>query len=228
MTGLLISVRSAAEAALALAGGVALIDVKEPQRGSLGPADEATVGSVLDFVAERCPVSAALGELRDWVGGPVSPLVARLHYVKWGLASAPHNWEARLRTARAQVESSSRCQVVAALYADHRRARAPSPREVCHVALANRFAGLLLDTCIKDGTTLLDWMAVSEVEEILEICHGAGLKVALAGGLGPGEIRTLLPARPDWFAVRGAVCHRSHRTGEIDPERITELVQLLA
>ena len=34
--GLLVSVRSAAEAATALAGGADLIDVKEPSRGPLG------------------------------------------------------------------------------------------------------------------------------------------------------------------------------------------------
>src|SRR5207244_7336185 len=39
MTGLLVSVRSAAEAETALAGGADVVDVKEPRRGALGPAD---------------------------------------------------------------------------------------------------------------------------------------------------------------------------------------------
>ena len=38
MTGLLVSVRSASEARVALAAGVDVIDVKEPNRGSLGAA----------------------------------------------------------------------------------------------------------------------------------------------------------------------------------------------
>ena len=41
MTRLLVSVRSAAEAEAALAGGAAVIDVKEPTRGALGRADDA-------------------------------------------------------------------------------------------------------------------------------------------------------------------------------------------
>ena len=36
MTGLLVSVRDAAEAEAALRGGATLIDVKEPRHGSLG------------------------------------------------------------------------------------------------------------------------------------------------------------------------------------------------
>jgi uncharacterized protein (UPF0264 family) len=65
---LLVSVRSAAEAEAALAGGAALIDVKEPARGSLGRADEAVIRAVLGAVAGRRPVSAALGELAEKKG----------------------------------------------------------------------------------------------------------------------------------------------------------------
>jgi uncharacterized protein (UPF0264 family) len=43
MTGLLVSVRDAAEAADALAGGADLIDVKEPNAGSLGAAGHPTL-----------------------------------------------------------------------------------------------------------------------------------------------------------------------------------------
>ena len=43
--GLLVSVRSAAEALSALAGGADVIDVKEPNRGSLGAADDETISS---------------------------------------------------------------------------------------------------------------------------------------------------------------------------------------
>src|SRR5258708_20746520 len=64
MIELLVSVRSAAEAEAALAGGAGLIDVKEPLRGPLGRADNAIVRSVIAPGARTPPVSAALGELR--------------------------------------------------------------------------------------------------------------------------------------------------------------------
>ena len=62
MTALPVSVRSAAEAEAALAGGAAVIDVKEPDRGVLGRADGAVIAAVAGAAAERAPVSAALGE----------------------------------------------------------------------------------------------------------------------------------------------------------------------
>src|SRR5438128_1572682 len=61
--GLLVSVRSAAEAEIAIGAGAALIDVKEPSRGPLGRADDTTIAAVVKQVAGRRPVSAALGEL---------------------------------------------------------------------------------------------------------------------------------------------------------------------
>ena len=45
---LLVSVRDLGEAAAALAGGADLIDVKEPIRGPLGRADEATIRGIVD------------------------------------------------------------------------------------------------------------------------------------------------------------------------------------
>src|SRR5207248_6212819 len=83
---LLVSVRSEAEVEVALAGGAALIDVKEPARGSLGRASEATLTGVLRSVAGRRPVSAALGELAEATENRWPLAAIGLAYVKWGLA----------------------------------------------------------------------------------------------------------------------------------------------
>ena len=80
--GLLVSVRSADEARVALAGGADLIDVKEP-RGSLGRADVDVIESVITEVGGRVPISAALGEWTSWTTAAIPP---GLTYVKWGLS----------------------------------------------------------------------------------------------------------------------------------------------
>jgi hypothetical protein len=226
MAGLIVSVRDAAEARVALAGGASLLDVKEPSRGPLGRADDAAIREVLDAAA-GAPVSAAMGEWRDHGGGAV-PHRDRLTFVKWGLAGAADGWRERLAEARAMAEAGSPCRVVLAAYADHRRAGAPPPAEVVHQALHERYAAVLLDTWGKDGTTLLDWLSVHEVHALAESCRAAGVRVALAGGLGRRQIEVLAAARPDWFAVRGAACGQGDREGRLDEGRVRALAGLLA
>src|SRR5436309_10226423 len=128
MAALLVSVRNAAEACAALAGGAALIDVKDPAKGSLGPAPAEVIGAVSDAVSGRAPVSAARGELVD--RGEEAFDSSRLAYVKWGLAGCTgRDWAAGWRRCREAVEGSG-CRVVAAAYADWRRAGAPAVDEV--------------------------------------------------------------------------------------------------
>ena len=225
MTALLVSVRSVTEAEAALRGGAALIDVKEPAHGSLGRASDRTIAEVVRTVAGRRPVSAALGELADSVTFPDVPL----DYVKWGLARRSENdWRSRLKaTIRQLTEHRPRCRAVAVAYADWRRAEAPMPDRICSFAVEHRLGAFLLDTWHKDGSTLLDWLPIAEIERLRERCRAASLPLALAGSLGPAEIRLLLPLRPNWFAVRGAACPNRRRDAPIDEEAVRQLVALL-
>jgi uncharacterized protein (UPF0264 family) len=228
---LLVSVREVAEVEAALAGGGALIDVKEPARGPLGRADDATIAAVVRAVAGRVPVSAALGEWRDR-GAPEWPGdIEGLTYLKWGLSGcgAPHPWRGLL-AARAHSLAVRRpgAAVVAVAYADWRPAQAPPPEEVCAWACEQGRGAFLLDTWGKDGSTLLDHVSAAEVEEWCVRCRAAGVRVAIGGSLGPEQIRTLLPARPDWFAVRGAACAAGKRTAPVAANRVRRLCALLA
>jgi uncharacterized protein (UPF0264 family) len=226
--GLLVSVRSAAEARAALAGGAALIDVKEPAHGSLGRAPDEVLAEVVRTVAGGCPVSAALGELAEHTGEVPR---AGLAYVKWGLARSGPGWRAALERA---LRRPAPPQVVLAAYADWQCAQAPEPDAVFALACAHPGSVLLLDTCCKDASpclgrrpNLLDWLPLAWVEDLCRRCRQSGVRVALAGSLGPAEIIALRAARPDWFAVRGAVCGQGERTGEVEVERVADLVKLL-
>jgi (5-formylfuran-3-yl)methyl phosphate synthase len=227
LSALLVSVRSDAEAGIALAGGAELIDIKEPRLGSLGRAAPAVIRAVADRVAGRCPVSAALGELRD---SPPPPDLPGLAFAKWGLSgcAGQPEWQRHLARAGDQLRRANRdCRPVAVAFADWERARAPSPADVWQFALDHGWDVLLLDTWRKDGSTLLDWLPLSELARLRELSLRAGIRVAFAGSLGPEEMRVLLPLRPDWFAVRGAVCRGSRREGEIHGPSVRQLVEWL-
>jgi uncharacterized protein (UPF0264 family) len=229
-TRLLISVREAGEAVTARQWGASLIDVKEPSRGPLGRADDATLGAVLNQVAGACPVSAALGELKD--GRPLPWRWEELAYLKWGLAGcAGRDWQSVLAPLRQRV--GSRAVVVA--YADARVADAPPVEEVVrHVRITRRPGTvLLIDTFDKtraaEGTrsTLLDHLPLDTLARIVRDCHQDEVRVALAGSLGFEEIERLLPLRPDWVGVRGAVCEGGSRGATLSPARIRDLARIL-
>ena len=227
MTALLISVRDREEARLCLRAGVDLIDVKEPGRGPLGQAPSETLTGILDEVASRRPVSAALGELADWPDGALPGEVDRLHFVKWGLSRCGDGWRDRLSRLRDLVEASPTCKVVLACYADHLRASSPPPDEVCHHAIVSGASVLLIDTWSKDGTRLLDWLPRHALERLIETSHDAGVRVALGGSLGRRDIESVLPLHPDWVAIRGAACVQGRRDGPLDPPSVSALVDLL-
>ncbi len=231
MTALLVSVRSAAEAEAALAGGAALIDVKEPARGALGRADDAVIAGVVRAVAGRAPVSAALGELYD--GAAALPAgLGSLSFVKCGLADCAEEesppWPTRMEAlAEAVWKANPLCKVAIVAYADWRRARAPRPDDVWAFVSRRPGWGLLLDTWGKDGRTLLDWMKPVEIDRLCRDCRDAGVRIALAGSLNRGLIRTLQPTAPDWFAVRGAACRGLQRTAAVDEGKVRCLIEIL-
>jgi uncharacterized protein (UPF0264 family) len=224
MARLLISVRSPAEARIALAAGTHVIDVKEPRAGSLGRAGDRVILQVVQLVNGRCAVSAALGEMLD--NEPV-PL-ADLQFVKWGLAGCARitDWRRQLALKAELLKNSMpACLPVAVAYADWRDANSPPPDLVSDFAVEHNWPVVLLDTWRK-GQTLLERLAVQQVVAFCGRCHRRGLKIALAGSLDNDAI-DLLRDVPDWFAVRGAVCRRGVRAARIDRLRVRDLVARL-
>jgi uncharacterized protein (UPF0264 family) len=220
-TGLLISVRSADEADAALAGGADLIDVKEPSKGPLGMAEAEPTAAVVERVAGRVPVSAALGE---WSANALTEahwhLELKLDYVKWGLAGyAPTpGWGEDLLDTRRQLPVGM--EMVAVAYADWERAKSVPPAELVRFAKRFRFRAFLLDTWGKDGKTLLDFLKPAEVAELVESLQRVGVKVALGGSLRPEHLKPLKGVTPDWYAVRGSACAAGKRDGVIDTSRV--------
>ena len=154
--GLLVSVRNAAEAAEALDGGAAIIDVKEPRHGPLGAAEPEAIAAVARVVGTRRPWTMACGELGGdaadesvagsirsrfdrmlaLLGGSAVPPAA----VKIGLAGAAGtDWQRRLLALFESLPAGS--DRVAVAYADWQQAGAPSPPEVIAAAAGLNVGG---------------------------------------------------------------------------------------
>jgi uncharacterized protein (UPF0264 family) len=233
---LLVSVRSASEAAAARGGGAHVIDVKEPLHGSLGRASDAVITEVLDCVAGRRPVSAAMGELVNPEGAQLY-LRPGLAFAKWGLSALGQvqDWPRRLEEMGRRVrEVTPSCRPVTVAYVDCQLAGAPSVEAVLTFALRQPGGILLLDTFQKASSrdsgmapTLLDLLPLRQLAEMCAECRDAGVRVALAGSLRADHFRDLRAARPDWFAVRGAACDDNRRDAAVSASRVRALLELL-
>lgn len=219
--GLLVSVRSAAEALAAVLGGAAVVDVKEPDRGPLGMADPEIWQGVREAVPGVIPVSVALGDLGDWRGRPAPDRshFDGLAFRKIGLAGAGRGWVEEWRDLREAWGDGP--PWVAVIYADWTLAGSPRPDAVIEAAAEASCAGVLIDTWGKGRPCPIDATWLGRVREIRE---RVGL-VAMAGGLDEPAIARLGPLGPDLFAVRGAACAGGDRRGAIDADRVAALAR---
>jgi uncharacterized protein (UPF0264 family) len=221
---LLVSVRDLPEAQAALAGGAAVIDVKEPSRGPLGAADPATLHAIADAMPPAVCLSAALGELGEWPAAQLADLpLARLRFVKCGLAHQA-DWQPRLLRLREQLARiEPACQLVAVAYADV----PPGVAEVARFAAEQGFAVLLIDTFHKAGRTLSDYLTWPALGQLIARLHDARVDVALAGSLGLADVAAVCRAGADYLAVRGAACVGGWRDAPVDVRRVTRLAEAL-
>ncbi len=232
MKRLLVSVRDAAEAREAIAGGADVIDVKEPLAGPLGRAGiEATLGvaASVHHAARSVPWTIACGELADGpiaeVAAHVSSLVGLLPdgvrrpwLVKLGLAGAMRlDWERRVADLESQLPGGVAQACV--VYADWHRCDAPPPDRV--VRLAGTLAGrtVLIDTFDKQAGGVFDVSVPGDLRATVALARSLGLVVALAGRIGLEDAGKVADIAPDIVAVRSAACG-GDRLRAVEAERV--------
>jgi uncharacterized protein (UPF0264 family) len=225
MTGLLVSVRDADEALAALRGGADVIDIKEPRRGPLGPADPALWQAVRQAVADRRPLSAALGELGSEAIAEASR-AAGMQWVKIGLAGCQAKPDWPRRWADAVAALPPHVQPVPVIYADWEAAGAPPPQRIVDWAASWQAWGLVVDTFDKHSGPLTALWTPAQLQSLVAHVRSAGLKLVLAGRLTALTLRRVLPWQPDYVGVRGAVC-RGGRQGTVDAHLVKTLRQVL-
>lgn len=234
---LLVSVVSAAEARVALAGGADIIDVKDPREGALGAPSPRTLAEVVAAVDGAAPVSVALGDLPDLPH--TAALAARgaaacgVDYVKLGLRGLQGlDRAAALVTAVADAlgaaaagaaSSGAGPAVIAAAYADGATVDPPAfePSLLPELVARTGIAGALIDTLVKDGRGLYGSLPVAAVDELVAATRAAGGSFGVAGQLRLGELGRV---EADIVGVRSAVCRGGDRGASLDPELVAAAV----
>jgi (5-formylfuran-3-yl)methyl phosphate synthase len=225
---LLVSVVDAGEARLAAEARADIVDVKNPAEGSLGAPSPAVIAAVRAAVPEALPVSAAIGDMPNLPGTAALAALGAAHsgaaFVKVGLwgASTESDAVALLRTVR---DAAPEAVVVAGAYADARRVpHAPlAPELLPRVARAASVDVCLLDTAVKDGRGLLDWLAPDALTALVDEAHELGMEVALAGALRAEDLPVVQATGADIAGVRSAACGDGRRSGPLEAARVRAL-----
>ena len=222
---LLVSVKDAAEAAAARAGGADIIDAKEPASGALGAVDLVTFDDIVAEVAGTRAVTAALGDAEDERAiartvGAYARAGARL--VKIGFAGIASLTRVMSLLAAARDGAATHAGVIATAYADAECVASLNPFAMIDAAAKAGATGILLDTADKQGPGLTGLMSQERLSSWVRTAHDARLLVALAGKLTAEDLGDVSDAGADILGVRGAACDRG-RTGQIAAARVRAL-----
>ncbi len=230
---LLVSVRSAGEAAEALLGGAAILDVKEPSMGSLGRAPPGVARSVAVMARSALRpvlVTAALGELEE-AGHPEEWTLpdGGIALFKLGLSGCGtrSDWRKRLGEWADRIAASAP-GLVAVAYADRELARSPEPRSVLRFAVERRLPFFLIDTFSKGAGSLRSYLEDDEIAALIVEAHAGGVGIALAGSLRLEHVVHYAALGADVIAVRGAACREGRRELGVERGRVEGLVSALA
>jgi len=231
---LLVSVRNAAEASLALLAGVDILDVKEPSQGSLGLASPEILAEISGTALSHSttiPLSAALGELSDHAEH--YPTLPRpFTYAKVGLqgCAGQPDWEERWCRFREQVDARGQQPLnwVAVSYVDAQSAAAPHPEEILEQALQTNCSAFLMDTWSKQGCRFQNAMSLTRLQQIAQTCRQHQLPLAVAGRLQFSDLDWLPLDQIDIVAIRSAVCDGETRTNPINVSKIQQWRDALA
>lgn len=232
-SGLLVSVRDADEAAAAVGGGAAIVDVKEPARGPLGAAAPETVAAVAGRVAGRRPWTLACGELAADPAALVHAAVATLS------PATPSPMAAKAGPAGLDVATWRRrfvafagalpegVEPVAVAYADWTRAAAPRPEALVAAAAAVGCRTLLIDTFDKSAAGIMESGSASSLPAWIDRARAAGMAVAVAGRLARSDAAGAVAAGADVVAIRSAAC-RAGRWGRVDRDLVAAFAATVA
>jgi len=222
MTLFLASVTGAEEAAVAVAHGADIVDLKDPARGALGALSEETVRAAVAGIAGKRPVSAVIGDLPmqpEAIVGAASAVADRgVDFIKVGLFPEPGR-EACIRALHALARTT---KIIGVMFAD----LTPDPALIRTMADAS-FAGAMLDTAGKGGGRLLDHIDVPALREFVAACRSHGLLAGLAGSLETPDVPRLLLLQPDVLGFRTALCAGRVRTAPIEAAAVDVVRELI-
>jgi len=232
---ILISPRNIEEAKVVIkAENVKYIDCKNPIEGSLGANFPWIIKEMKNLIPSNGSqlLSATIGDFPNLPGSAslaaLGAAVAGADIIKVGL-KGPKNKDEGIylmkKVVKAVKDYDDNVKIVAAGYADRERmSSSPQFMSIPIIAADSESDIAMLDTYIKDGKGLFDFLDINQLTHFKNKAKDYGLKVALAGNLMKKDIIKIREISPDIIGVRSIVCEGYDRNhGMIKYPLIKEL-----
>ena len=230
---ILISPKNTKEAVEAIAGGADIIDVKNPLEGALGANYPWVIKEIKTLTPKSIELSCTLGEVPNLPGSislaALGAATLGVDYIKVGLFGLKMPQEATFllqNVSKAAKEFNRKIKVVATGYADAQRIGAVNPLLIPEIAKNAQADVAMLDTALKDGKNLFDYLTTVQLKKFVDSTHDLGLEAALAGSLRKQDLPVVYGLGADVAGLRGAACTYSDRNrGEMTRKLVSDLVE---
>jgi hypothetical protein len=217
-----LSVKDSKEARKVIAGGGCdILDVKNPSEGTLGANVPWVIQEIRDIIPGDIRLAASIGDFHFKPG--TAALAARgivtlgVNYVTvsmFGVKTPDEVGEMVKKISKAIDDYDPDVGLIICGYADCHRIGAVSPFDF--VTEIGEAEILMVDTAIKDGKNLFDFVTVEVLQDLNDTAHAHCLETIFAGSIRLNHLPMALEAKPDYLGFRGVICEK----GEVSRRKV--------
>tara|TARA_Y100000590_G_scaffold468260_1_gene650387 strand:- start:660 stop:1634 length:975 start_codon:yes stop_codon:yes gene_type:complete len=223
----MVSVQDLYEAKQALKGGADIVDVKNLQEALVGSAHPNVVKQIRDEVPSAHHASVTLGVVPDQIGTVSMAVYAAgvldATSVKVGFMVSDYNVALETLLAAKEALIGTQTKLIGSLFADNLLYEGGiDPDLMVRLAKEGQCDGFLIDTLVKDGRNLFDFVPELRLKEMVLEGKELGMSTALSGHLKMSDLDELSRVNPDIVGVRGAVCQKGDRDSRVHWESVAE------
>ena len=229
---LMVSVQDLYEAKQALKGGADIVDVKNLQEALVGSAHPNVVKEIRDEVPSAHHASVTLGVVPNQIGTVSMAVYAAgildATSVKVGFMVSEYDVALETLLAAKEALIGTQTKLIGSLFADNLLYDGGiDPDLMVQLAKEGQCDGFLIDTLVKDGRNLFDFVPEDRLKEMVLEGKELGMSTALSGHLKMSDLDELSRVNPDIVGVRGAVCQKGDRDSRVHWESVSEFKKQL-
>lgn len=229
MTQLLISVKNAAEALIALDAGVDIVDLKDPAVGALGALDIDTSVQIIEKIRQKKVLSrpesspltsATVGENHRHLDTLIKDIENRIAIGVDIIKVAASSLNGTI-DAVAALAPATKTRLIAVFFAEQ-----TIDLNLLAKLKHSGFYGAMIDTQYKQKN-LFDICSLPTLQSFTQTCRQYDLKSGLAGSLKPQDIERMTAINPSYIGFRGGVCLDNARNSALISHKIDAVKKML-